>query len=141
MHHDYADIRDRIAEPPTWWDEHGVPRWGEFGPDALPNIYARECCLLLIECQGCGCRFRVALSAADIDWGANPPKYDPGRLERAARAGELGYGDPPNVWCCPAGPTMTSIPIGVLEFWRKERAEWGRVPEAECPQDPDWIDD
>ena len=40
MHQHYKDILDRIAEPPVWFDEHGVPRFGDFSPRNLSNIYA-----------------------------------------------------------------------------------------------------
>ncbi len=33
--------------------------------------------------------------------------------------GSLHYGDPPNIDCCGAGPTMNSIPIRVVEYWYK----------------------
>ena len=36
MHHHYADIRDRLGTP-LWWDEYGVPRYCEFGPNEGAN--------------------------------------------------------------------------------------------------------
>ena len=50
----YEDIFSRIAEPPRWFDEQGVPRYCEFAPDRIANIHAQECALLAIECQSCG---------------------------------------------------------------------------------------
>jgi hypothetical protein len=34
MHNHYDDILDRIDEPPTWFDDYGVPRFCEFSPRA-----------------------------------------------------------------------------------------------------------
>lgn len=31
----------------------------------------------------------------------------------------LEYGDPPNIECCAAGPSMSSVPRRVLEYWVK----------------------
>ncbi len=33
--------------------------------------------------------------------------------------GSIDYGDPPNIRCCDAGPSMNSVPIRVLEYWYK----------------------
>jgi hypothetical protein len=30
----YEDILSRIAEPPRWFDEQGVPRYCEFAPES-----------------------------------------------------------------------------------------------------------
>jgi hypothetical protein len=63
MHQHYEDILSRIAEPPRWFDEDGVPRYCEFAPDRIANIYADECALLAIECQSCARPFLVTLDA------------------------------------------------------------------------------
>lgn len=132
MHHDYHDIRDRIAEEPQWFDEHAVPRYCKFHPDETADIYCREACLLLIACQACGHQFRVALSAKDWWWDRGEFKSDPGMLARAARQKAIYWGDPPNIGCCAAGPTMTANVHEIVEFWRKnERYEWERVPALE----------
>jgi hypothetical protein len=67
MNHDYQDILDLIVEPPRWWDEHAVPRWCEFHPEATANIYADEALLMLIECQDCGHEFHVCMSVSRSD--------------------------------------------------------------------------
>ena len=36
----YEDILSRIAEPPRWFDEQGVPRYCEFAPHRIANIYS-----------------------------------------------------------------------------------------------------
>jgi hypothetical protein len=108
MNHDYVDIRSRIAEDPSWWDEFAVPRYGPFTPESLADIYARECALVLIRCQACSREFRVAMSVS----------HQPtGFLANEILQGVVFYGDPPNVDCCVAGPTMSSIPVRVLEYW------------------------
>jgi DNA-directed RNA polymerase subunit N (RpoN/RPB10) len=56
----YEDILSRIAEPPRWFDEQGVPRYCDFAPHHIANIYADECALLAIACQSCGRPFIVA---------------------------------------------------------------------------------
>jgi hypothetical protein len=131
MHHHYSDIRDRAGKP-DWWDENGTPRYGEFSPDCSANIYANEIVLLEIACQGCGTRFRVCMS-----W-----SWWPGRevtLRSQVEADEIHYGDPPNVGCCPAGPTMNSVPHRVLEFWDKRAAcDAVRVAELERAIDCEW---
>jgi len=109
MKHFYKDIRSRISELPSWWDEHGVPRYGAFTPKSVSNIYADECALLLIACQNCRHTFRVAMS-----WDREtPPPVDVLRAH---------YGDPPNGECCDAGPTMNCDDLRVLEWWVNTRA-------------------
>lgn len=110
MHNDYADILERIPEPPLWWDEYGVPRYCAFAANRMGYVYAREAVLFEIACQACGRQFRVALSS-----GKAPSIAD------AVRHHELHYGDPPNVGCCAAGHTMNSVPLRVLEYWRRDR--------------------
>ena len=136
MNHHYSDIRGRIAEPPKWWDEHAVPRYNEFIPEELANIYAEECCLLLICCQGCGQEFKVAISIDAFarfeelhqrSGGTRPNAEDVEThwLADDIRHSRINYGDPPNVSCCDAGPSMNSVPMRVLEYWRKSIEHWG----------------
>ena len=132
MNHHYADIRGRIAENPTWWDEHAVPRYCRFTPDTVANVYAREVALVEIACQGCGERFLVAWSRARHEigqaedgkaWVRETVPFDPQRFH---------YGDPPNAGCCAPGPTMNSTPLRVVECWRRDTSfEWVRQPEKE----------
>jgi hypothetical protein len=35
---------------------------------------------------------------------------------------------------------MNSVPIRVLEFWRKERGDWERVPAFEVESACEWAD-
>lgn len=41
MHASYSDITDRLGEP-QWWDENAVPRYCEFEPARVANIYWRD---------------------------------------------------------------------------------------------------
>lgn len=140
MNCDYTDIISRIPEEPQWFDEFAVPRYCAFEPGEIADIYAYECALVLIECQSCERPFRVVVSmgATDLirrgDKGLPPPPWiDPKTVE---------YGDPPNVGCCPAGPTMNSVPKRVLEFWsRHQKMEWERLPQHEVEIDCEWMKD
>lgn len=124
MNHSYGDITVRLGLP-AWWDEHGVPRYCDFEPQAVSNIYARQAVLLEIACQSCGARFRVCLTIGPLD-------------ERVNDVGELHYGDPPNTSCCPAGPTMSSVPLRVLEFWQRNAGDWTRRADLEKSIDCEW---
>jgi hypothetical protein len=121
MFQHYDDILSRIAEPPSWFDEQGVPRYCDFAPNRIANIYAHECALLEIACQDCGQIFFVALD----EKGANEAIAMPGRnspwqkLAELIRSHMIEYSDPPNVDCCGAGPSMTSITRRVLEYWHR----------------------
>ena len=119
---DYKDIRDRIPEEPKWFDEHGVPRYCDFSPREISNVYAREAALYRIACQACGHFFDVADSSGGE------------KLAEAIRAKTLHYGDPPNIGCCAAGATMNSEPQRVLEYWRRNKStdfDWVRDPSFE----------
>lgn len=134
MKHHYEDIRDRIPDPPKWFDENGTPRWCDFSPQATSDIYASEACLIAIECQGCGTPFQVCLSYY---------KHSD-RLPLSADVKNIHYGDPPNVDCCASGPTMNSIPRKVLEFWRNDQDtgyNWKRFPELEIELEGPWDED
>ncbi|WP_155942400.1 hypothetical protein [Rhodomicrobium vannielii] len=126
MHNHYEDILERIAEPPTWFDDYGVPRFADFSPRRLSNIYAREAALAEVTCQGCGRMFKVALT--DVF----PPKQL--SLSDAIRLRQVQYGDPPNVNCCAAGPTMTSVMHRILQYWSRDYevgTDWQRDPKLE----------
>lgn len=115
MHNTYDDILTRVPDPPVWWDSNGVPRWCNFHPSKCPDIYADEAVLLRIACQGCGTQFDVELHSS---------RYDKRRLSEAPQ--EIFYGDPPNVGCCPAGATMSSVSLHVIEFWQRGPSGWTR---------------
>src|SRR3990167_11191431 len=96
VHYHYRDIRSRIAEPPKWWDEHGTPRYCDFGPGETSDIYFKECCLLRIRCQDCGAKFDVCMSWNLLD----KAMHDAASLSERIENGSIHYGDPPNDRCC-----------------------------------------
>jgi hypothetical protein len=110
MHAQYDDINSRIGTPPIWFDEHAVPRYCAFAPHRSASIYVGEIALAEITCQSCGQAFHVAFSRL------NAPS---GTVAEAIRTKTLHYGDPPNVGCCGAGPSMNSVPRRVLEYWHR----------------------
>lgn len=143
MNHHYNDIRVHIATPPDWFDENAVPRWGAFSPQNTANIYADEAVLLKIRCQNCGRPFLVCMSSSEsqrlmasvraLESGLAPSLAD------EVRAKSIEYGDPPNIECCPSGPTMNSEPDRVVEFWRRNaQHDWERVPELEVDVEAEW---
>lgn len=136
MHHHYADIRKRIPTPPLWWDENAVPRYDPFDPNEGADIYAQEIILLKIRCQSCGRPFEVAMSWSAMD---EHVRRVPS-LEHRINERTIRYGDPPNVECCPAGPTMNSEPDRVLQFWRRKPARQ-RVPALEIDVEASWAGD
>jgi hypothetical protein len=132
----YDDILSRISEKPLWFDEYAVPRYCEFAPNKLANIYAHEAALAEITCQNCKRMFRVAFSGAN---------WDSGTIADAIRSRTLHFGDPPNN-CCSSGATMNSEPQRVIEYWRifdpkYDRTiaynKWHRDPSLEVDIRPD----
>ena len=145
MNTDYDDIRSRIAEAPTWFDERAVPRYGKFHPRNLSNIYAKEGVLMEIACQGCGRHFNVGLSFLSLSHDSMTDEIyddqnDPIRtFEGLIRVRRIHYGDPPNVRCCAAGPVMNSIPKRVLEYWKRNTANgWERDKALEIDLKDGW---
>lgn len=134
MNHDYRDITERIAEAPKWWDENAVPRYCDFSPEERANIYTNEVALVEVRCQGCAKLFLVCFSRSryqTLETARSMASYIVSR--------ELHYGDPPNIDCCPAGPTMNSIPIRVVEYWRRPRElAWQRDAALEIGIEPEW---
>lgn len=131
MNCSYEEIIEAMGEP-KWWNEVAAPRYLEFEPQHIENIYADDCCLALIECQGCGHPFKVAFSSS-----ATYEFLDNRRpLSEVVQDGSLHFGDPPNIGCCAAGPTMNCMDIKVLEYWSRRNSkdffrEWERLPDLE----------
>jgi hypothetical protein len=128
MHHYYKDILDRIDEAPTWFDDYGVPRFENFSPSQLGNIYASEAALAEVSCQACGRMFKVALTEAFAGKGLG--------LSDEIRLRRVHYGDPPNVNCCGAGASMNSVMHSILEYWLRDyevSRGWQRDPTFEGP--------
>lgn len=126
----YLDIVSRIKEEPKWWDENGTPRYCEFHPSQLSDIYAEKCALIKIACQNCGQEFKVAYSQnrySILNIIATNSGMEFHDLEELIKNGSLHYGDPPNTGCCSAGATMNCEDIEVLEYWyRDENCNWVR---------------
>ena len=118
---DYKDIKDKIDEEPKWYDEKGVPRYCEFDPDKVNDIYAREVILLLIECQSCNQKFKVAISQ---------DKMGIHKLNSFKDWDYIHYGDPhrhdDNI-----GETMNCLDLEILEYWEQGKTEWNRLEEYE----------
>ena len=128
MHQHYKDILDRIDEPPKWFDDRGVPRFQEFSPRLLGNIYSSEAALAEVSCQRCHRMFRVALTNAFAKRGSS--------LSDEIRLGRMHYGDPPNVACCAGGPSMNSVMHKIVEYWSRDlevNLDWQRDPTYEGP--------
>lgn len=143
MNTHYADILSRITEPPVWWDEHAVPRFCEFNPNVVANIYARYVALVLITCQGCGVEYRVAHSQGAMDRYLGYDETGTARwvdtMDVLVQNKRLDYGDPPNNNCCGVGASMSSEPRRVLEFWERPNFTWERRPDLEIAIAPDWV--
>lgn len=116
MREAYQDIRERIAEDPTWYDKNGAPRYGEFSTQLCPDIYANTVVLLRILRQACHQPFDVEMSSGYFAPIQNPFK--------------LHYGDPPSHGC--VGDTMNCEDIAVLQVWNKESlSKWERRADLE----------
>lgn len=132
----YEDIIEK-AGPPEWFDEDAVPRYGRFAPDRLANVYAREAALVRIRCRSCGQSFKVVLSRP------NPSPVPALSIAELITIGQLSYGDPPNMKCCPKGAFSGSVAEKVLEYWCKSspRKGWSRDPKFEIGLVPRAISD
>jgi hypothetical protein len=152
MHASYDDIISRIGTPPTWFDEHAVPRYCAFGPERSASIHIGEIALAEITCQECQRRFQVAFS---------PVNFREQTIAEAIRNKTLHYGDPPShdgdsadPRACLAGSSMNSEPRRVLEYWRRFDRRyvegnliidnayftWVRDPSLQIDIQPDWVD-
>jgi len=118
----YDDIRSRIAEPPLWHDQHGVPRYDPFRPEML-GVYDHFAILGEIACQSCGRRFLVADSWPRFDMSAKTISEH----VLAELVDSFDYGDPPRhdieAGRC-AGETMSSDLVRIVEVWESVRFEW-----------------
>ena len=128
MNYSYSDITSRIPEQPSWWDEAAVPRYCDFEPSCAANTLADETVLMEIRCQNCNQPFTVLVSRSVIGCLADGAHWLADRI----KDGSINYGAPPNIECCPRGIVMTSVPVRVLQYWRRNsRGEWQRYPEFE----------
>lgn len=118
MFNDYSDITDRIAEPPAWFDEFGVPRYGDFEPHKVANIYAIEVALVEIGCHGCSAHFHVAFSF-HVPHGLEGMVGNCSSLAEAIEKGAIEYGDPPGYNHCQSGASTTCYDLRVLQYWKR----------------------
>lgn len=135
MTQEFTDITSKMGKP-KWYDTKGFPRYCTFHPNRTSNIYAQYVALILIGCQSCQKTWRVAVSIHMLDvLGEHfqfPTKTD---------IGSFHYGDPPShVKHDHRGSTMNSIPIRVIEFWKKRTAfrGWVRIKKYEVFIKEDW---
>jgi hypothetical protein len=150
MRNGYDDILERIPNRPKWWDERGVPRYCDFVPREVANIYADERVLLMIACQDCGHQFKVAMTSSLFDRAVHAIQRNPNStpdeikkqlaptLAEQIRDGSIHYGDPPAYFgkyaeakeggaCCHSGATMNCIDLKVLEYWRRGDSDKGEA--------------
>lgn len=129
MNQNFSDIISRVGSPPLWWGVNGVPRWCEFHPSHTTSIYAGEVVLLEVACQGCGTQF-----PCEVTWDPYSRGWNDGIIPPLSQnIQDIHYGDPPNVGCCGPGPTMSSIPLRILQFWIRVGGIWIRREEREIP--------
>jgi len=140
MNQYYEDILKLTDREPMWFDEEAVPRFCSFHPNKVSNIYADEVALVLIQCQNCHTEFKVALS--DTHYSINKLMFEKalgrklGTLAQSIRSHAVHYGDPPNIECCAAGPTMNCDDIRILEYWRRSKFDWKRDKRLEIKLTP-----
>jgi hypothetical protein len=139
MNRCYSDILDRIKEEPKWFDENAVPRYCNINVNDVADIYAYEVLFAKIACQACQHEFVVAFSCGRY----NPDTYlTPKVIQYLSDPDEFGpllYGDPPNINCCDAGPTMNSEFKSIIEFWKHDdNHNWFRVDLDTLPKVEKW---
>jgi hypothetical protein len=130
MNINYHEILEAMGEP-KWWTTEGFPRYVDFNPREV-DVYAETVALVRCKCQACGREFLVAF-------------HDNGCMGKLAvldgdpHGGWSTLHDPPNVSCCPAGPTMSSDWVVVLECWPWELQNFkDNCPWVRCDP-PEWL--
>jgi hypothetical protein len=118
----YSDITAGIATPPLWW--HGdVPRYVPFHPRWV-SIHATEVAYIKSRCQVCGQEYNSVVEGfTDI--------YE--RAESITGNASLPGWDPPLALSHCEYAFTSSVPIVVLEYWRRTRSDpqWVRLQEFE----------
>jgi hypothetical protein len=148
----YEDITSRLDKC-LWHDGNGVPRYDEFHPD-MCGVYDRYVAFMEIGCQSCDELFLVASEISmneaiskNFSLPIKPLDGEEKRIDEVTRKldgtspdspweqiGSFHYGDPPRHGTeelCVAGDTMNSVPLRIIEFWKKENFEWVRDPNYE----------
>lgn len=128
----YRDITTRIAEPPVFFDHHGVPRYEPFAAELL-GVYDDFALLAVIACQSCRRQFLVGCG-----WPRFNVFLDPIVEHTLAELAEsFDYGDPPrhnaagNGRC--AGETMSSDVVRIAQAWERIGLNWSRREAYEGP--------
>jgi hypothetical protein len=152
VYRDYADITSRLG-PCKWYDGNSVPRYEEFSPN-MCDVYNRYVAFMEIACQSCDKRFLVAseismMQTYQVSLPISPLEGDEKKIDEVTRKldkegglspweqiGSFHYGDPPRHGTeetCVAGDTMNSVPVRILQFWKKDNKgfEWIRDPKFE----------
>lgn len=120
----YEDILALTDAKPSWWDEHGVPRFAPFHPRLL-GVHDEIGLLVILECAECGARLPV---------GVGYPLYDPDegyKMTAGERIAGFFRDDPPRHGCPGAGETMTANLVGVEQVWEFFQGAWVRLPVLE----------
>lgn len=118
MHCSYRDITAPLGAP-RWWDENAVPRYCDFHPDYLANIYGEEAALVALKCASCGVLLPCALSKSRFHvLGDGSMFLASGGLRDAF------YGDPPHHSCEGGGDSMTADIYHVIEKWTRREHDW-----------------
>lgn len=133
MHQIYKEILDAFDTPPLWFTEGGFPRWCEKHPANCDDIYADQVVFAVIGCQGCMKTFKVAFSSNKMARLMGEQVCLLSQINNRS----LHYGDPPNVQCCPAGPTMNSQLLLIEQVWERDLEKlqtWQRLQDFEDEQ-------
>lgn len=142
MHCSYQDITEKLGEP-KWWDEYGVPRYCDFSPDKVADIYADQVALVIIECSGCGKYLPVAWSFSKPHILCFVPGHPSGpdciaeiTYPTEKDPGSVGFGDAPahnntEGGYCRLGCVMSTDVRQIKEFWSRDKMEWKRHKEFE----------
>jgi len=112
MKPNYQDILDATENKyawPTWYDEHGVPRFCHATPELVATAYPDQVCFLFVMCQHCQRVFPVAL-AYQTHAGEERD------LVTRARTRTLYYGEPP--WHNCLGDNYNALATRVHALWQ-----------------------
>ena len=138
----YKDIIDKLGQP-KWWDEAGVPRYCDFSPNEVADIYADKAALIIVRCQGCGKHLPVAWSFRELSIICYVPGHPSGKDCFASftpptreDSGSIGYSDAPSHIdnqgkYCHLGCVMTTDIRQIKEFWSRDKIDWKRHKDFE----------
>lgn len=122
MRTNYEDIIEKLGEP-LWYDVYGVPRYCPYRPEE-GTVYPEASCYMEIACQACQKSFNVVSEHDRYSGPCILPEHKEGEDTWDA-VGSFHYGDPPIHGC--VGDTMNSVPIRIIEFWRRMDLNWCKI--------------